>query len=60
MAHLIITLDGDDSIDMDLKMTPEQFIEAFITLMQESDDFKRLVLASVDAFKMHNEQINHG
>ena len=46
MAHLVINFDGED-IDLDIEMTLEQFVESFITLMQENDVFKRFVLAAV-------------
>lgn len=59
MAHLVINFDGED-IDLDIEMTPEQFVESFITLMQENDVFKRLVLASVEAYRMYDEKTNNG
>lgn len=59
MAHLVINFDEED-IDLDMEMTPEQFVESFITLMQENDVFKRLVLAAVEAYRMYELQTNNG
>lgn len=56
MAHLKITVENDQ-IDLEMRMTPEEFVESFITLMLESDDFKRLILASVEAFEKSESRI---
>lgn len=59
MAHLVINFDGED-IDLDIEMTLEQFVESFITLMQENDVFKRLGLAAVEAYRMYELKTNNG
>lgn len=58
MAHLKITTQNDE-IDLDMSMTPEEFVESFITLMIESNDFKRLVLASAQAYKITEARIEN-
>lgn len=54
MQKLVINLHSDDTITMDMKMKPDDFVKTFVTIMDAEADFKGLILATVEAYHVHS------